>query len=115
MNVTPELLESLDPTDWHEDRVNEQLRVALHKASHPVLIRQLYPFRAKMIVKSIFCRRAAGAILEYARTSWEPSPFPIQVLDLDGQPHRKRAEQVRAIGAMGRDSVRKGKLQGPRP
>ena len=88
MSVTPELLESLDPTDWHEDRLNEQLRAALHKASHPVLIRQLYPFRARMVVNCLFSHEKIGHIHEYARTAWEPSPFPIQVLDLDGYtPH----------------------------
>ena len=81
-------LESHDPADWHETHIDEQIRKNLHKTSSPALIRQMYPFRARLITKCLFSHRQVGQIMDYARTAWEPSPYPIQVLDLDGHtPH----------------------------
>ena len=89
MSVTlPIALESHDPADWHENRLDEQIRANLHKASSPALIRHMYPFRARLIMKCLYSHREVGQIMEYARTVWEPSAYPIQVWDADGQtPH----------------------------
>lgn len=89
MSLTPHLT-SHDPTDWHENKIDEQIRANLHQASSPALIRQMYPFRARLIRKCLFSHRQVGQILEYARTTWEPSPYPIQVWDAEGnhpKPH----------------------------
>ena len=90
MSVTPRVaLESYDSADWHENHIDEQIRANLHKASSPALIRQVYPFRARLISKCLFSHKTVGQILDYARTAWEPSLYPIQVWDAEGtaKPH----------------------------
>ena len=89
MSTVPQsVLESHDPADWHENPIDEHVRKNLQKLSSPALIRQMYPFRARLIVKCLFSHRQVGQIMDYARTAWEPSSYPIQVWDADGQtPH----------------------------
>ena len=84
MSIHARLLESLDPNDWHENPVDERLRQDLGKHSSPVLIRQLYPLRARLLQKCPFDSKTVGHVYEYARASWKPSQYPIQVLDLEG-------------------------------
>lgn len=82
--ITMKLLESQDPNDWQENSIDTQLRQNIEKTSSPVLIRQLYPLQARLLVKCPFSHKPIGYVYRYARTTWAPSMYPIQALDLEG-------------------------------
>jgi len=89
MSVTRKALESHDANDWHEDAGDERMRMGLTVDSNQTLVRLLYPFRARLLQRCVFNNHAAGHIFPYARTSFMPSMYPIQIFDIEGQtPHR---------------------------
>lgn len=82
MSVHVRMLESQDPNDWHEDETDERLRKDLTAGSSPALMRQLYPLRARLLVKCPFSTHPIGHVFAYARTTWVPANYPIQILSL---------------------------------
>lgn len=78
------VLRSYNPSDWHEDANDERTRLSLTRDSTHILVRQMYPFRAKLLKSCVFNSHNAGHIFRYARTAMTPSMYPIQVFDTDG-------------------------------
>ena len=99
MSTQHKFLQSQDPGDWKEDQTDESLRQNLSAHSSPVLIRQLYPMRARVIGKDLFSSSRAGHIYPYARTLWTPSVFPIQVFAIsdDGKTTNKFAYNSKEV------------------
>lgn len=89
MTLKAKLLESQDPNDWHEDPIDERIRLSLTLESGAMLVRQQYPFRARLLKPCVFNHENAGFIFQYCRTSWVPSQYPIQVFDVDGNMPRR--------------------------
>lgn len=83
-------LSSQDPKDWHEDHATVIAMRELTPKTDPAILRQYYPLRARLLVKCVFHTHDVGHVFEYARTSWTPSLFPIQVWapDKNGNGHQ---------------------------
>jgi hypothetical protein len=77
--MSTQMQTSFDYNDWVENITEAQSRWRLRETDSPVIIRQYYPFSAKLIVNDKIHGHREGTVLRYARTQLAPSNYPIEV------------------------------------